>query len=205
MIFGDPIRTVAPEAMPVTLDELKAQARVDTADEDAIMAAHLRAAVEMIEQYTGLGLITQTFTQTFSEWPTEKVPDLVLKRRPVQAVVEVSHLSASGSPEGMPLVIDASVYRVIGIGADRTPAKIRLGTNQTWPVLFADPEAITVTYRVGYGDDHNAVPELIRHAILMAAATWYGFREDLIIGSTPMELPLASRALVYSWRPPALA
>jgi hypothetical protein len=49
------------------------------------------------------------------------------------------------------------------------------------------------------------VPELIRHAILMAAGTFHGFREDVVMGSTVAELPFASKALLRDWRPLAVA
>lgn len=204
MIYGDPIRTVPPAALPVTLAEFKAQARVDTSDEDAIMVAYLRTATEFAEQYTGLSLISSTWTQTFSAWTTTKEPDLVLRRRPLQSVVAVDFMSAVGSPPG-DSVLDPSVYRVIGIGQDKTPARVRLGYLQTWPTVLDDPEAITVTYTAGFGDDHNAVPEVIRHAILMAATTWFEFRGDVIMGSTVAELPMGSKNLLRHWRPLAVA
>lgn len=203
MAFGDPIRTVPPAVLPVTLDELKAQARIDGTDEDDLLLGYLYAAVEMAEHHTGLGLITQTWTQTFSAWPTTKQPELVLRRRPVQSVTQIDFMSDVGSPPG-DSVLDPSVYRVLGIGQDKSPARIRLAYGQTWPVLLDDAEAITVTYEVGFGDAKGSVPELIRHAILMAATTWYSFREDVTAGSMS-ELPFASRALLRDWRPLAVA
>lgn len=203
---GEPIRTVAPTALAVSLAELSAHLRLDGIDgQEAYLAGLVRVSTEHVEQYTGLGLITQTWTQTFSAWPTSKQPGLTLWRRPLQDVASVEFLASEGSPSGLSSVLDPSVYRVIGVGGAKVAGNVRLATGATWPVLYDDPEAITVTYRVGFGDDHNAVPELIRHAIMQFASTLYGVREDVAMGSTVAELPFASKALLRDWRPLAIA
>jgi len=204
MIIGDPIRTVAPTALPVSLSEFKAHERILSDEEDAYLAGLLRVATEYAEQYTGLSLITSTWTQTFSAFaetnPTRNAP-LILRRRPLQAVLSVEYLADTTTSA----TLDPTSYRVLRIGSDMTPGAIALVYGGSWPTTFTDDEAITVTYRAGFGDDHNAVPEMIRHAIQMAAGTWYGFREDVIMGSTLAELPSTSRALLREWRPLGVA
>ena len=59
-----------------------------------------------------------------------------------------------------------------GLGNDHRCASLRGVSSVPWPSLYdSTDEGITVTYRVGFGPDHNYVPETIRHAILLAAAT----------------------------------
>jgi uncharacterized phiE125 gp8 family phage protein len=207
--IGDPIRTVPPAALPVSLAELKAHLRVDESHEDASIMGYCRAAVEHVERYTGMGLITQTWKQTYSAFPraedrregasfdTPSSRVMRLWRRPVQAVPSIEYLDGAGVTQ----TLDPSVYEVAGANWSMTQPWIALASGKSWPATYVSPQAITVTYRVGFGDDHNAVPELIRHAILLVVGTWYGYREDVVMGAAVAEIPLASKALLRDWRP----
>jgi uncharacterized phiE125 gp8 family phage protein len=202
---GQAIRTVPPAVLPVTLAEFKSHVRYFEPDEDAIMVAYIRAAVEEVENYTGLALINQTWTETFSAWPTTQRPDMILHRRPVQSVTQVDFSFTGGSPEGEMALLDPGVYRVLGLGGDRVSARLQLASGQVWPSLYSGGEPIRVTYVAGFGPDHNSVPELIRHAILMMAGTWFEHRSDLIVGTIVEEIPTSSKALLRYWRHPVVA
>ena len=84
-------------------------------------------------------------------------------------------------------------------------AAVRLGPGQTWPGVLVDHEAITVTYVAGFGDDHNAVPEQIRHALLMLVAYLFNQRESALIDPIIVEVPFGTNVLLEPWRLPALA
>lgn len=208
MTAGPAIRTVAPAALPVSVNELKAQLNLEGINgdsEDAYLAGLIRVAAEEAENYTGLSLITSTWTQTFSAWPTTKLPDLKLWRRPLQAVTSIEYRDAGGSPAGLLATVSPSVYRVSGIGADIVPGYVRLDNGQAWPTALDIAEAVIVTYTAGFGADHNSVPESIRHAVLLIAATRYAYREDVVMGTTIAELPMASKSMLRYWRPLAVA
>lgn len=196
-----PVLLTAPAVLPVSLAEFKAHCRYFESDEDAIMVSYLRAATEMVEQYTGLGLITQSWQQAFPAFPVRSTQFLTLHRRPVQEVTSISYLDGSGASQAL----GTTIYSVNGLGADRWPSYIRLSNGQAWPTVLSAGEAVTVAYQVGFGDDWNAVPELIRLAIKMAAGTWFGFREDIAMGSKVSDLPWSSKVLLRDWRPVAIA
>jgi uncharacterized phiE125 gp8 family phage protein len=201
-MFFDPIRTVPPSALPVTLAELKAQIRYFNSDEDAILMAYLRSAVEVCENYTYLGFITQTWQQAFTAFPTATALRMTLKRRPVQEVLSIGYLDVAGIDQ----IADPLTYQVAGIGNDHACATVRIGSAQTWPPVYdSSDQAAVVTYRVGFGDDHNAVPEQIRDAILLCAATKFGYREDVVMGTSLSEIPERSKVLLRDWRPLAVA
>ena len=201
--YGDPIRTVAPAALPLSLAEIRAQCRLtddDGTDEDALLVGYLRSAVEYVERYTGLSLITSTWRQTFSAFAI--LPEYMpLRRRPLQAVISVDYLDGDGGPQSLA----DTVYRVHGVGEDKRNGSIRLGYGQTWPAVRIDSEAVTVTYRSGFGDDHNSVPEQIRHAVMMLAAYWFNQRETALIDPVIVEVPIGTHALLREWRPLAVA
>lgn len=203
LIYGDPIRTVAPDTLPLTLAEVRAQCRLtddDGSDEDPLLMGYLRSAVEYVERHTGLSLITSTWSQTFSAFAA--LPEhMILRRRPLQAVVSVDYLDG----DGMSQELAAEVYRVLGVGEDKRAGSIRLGYSQTWPALRDDPEAVTVTYTAGFGDDHNSVPEQIRQAIMLLTAFYFNQRETALIDPEVVEVPLGTHALLREWRPLAMA
>jgi uncharacterized phiE125 gp8 family phage protein len=87
MIASSAIRVIAPATMPVALQELKAQVRYFDSDEDATLLAFLRSSVEEAENYTGLGLITQTWKQSWSAFPTLPSTSLKLQRYMRQAIM----------------------------------------------------------------------------------------------------------------------
>jgi uncharacterized phiE125 gp8 family phage protein len=202
MKFWDPIRIEPPAVLPVTLAELKSQVRYFDSSEDAIMMTHLRSATEACENYTYLGFITQTWQQSFGAFPTTAPPSLVLQRRPVQEVLSVGYLDRDGIDQ----LADPGLYQVAGIGNDHACARIRGGAAQTWPDLYEGADqGVTVTYRVGFGDNHNAVPERIRLAILYEAGTYFGYRENVVMGTTITELSFTTKSMLRDWRPLAVA
>lgn len=193
--IGSPVRISAPTALPVSLAELKAHCRVDLDEDNALLMGYLRAAVNFVEEYTGLALITQMWQQTASAFPADKIP---LSKRPLQAVTGISYLDTDGAAA----VANPAIYRVVGIGSDKTPGAVWLTIGQAWPSVYTAHDAVTVTYRVGFGDTHNDVPELIRHALLILVKTFYDFRDD---GALPTNTRSAAESLIAEWRPLGVA
>src|SRR5580692_8919211 len=58
-----------PVEEPVTLADAKAQARVDTNIDDALIAALISGARQWAEHYTGRAFITQTWQMWLDLWP----------------------------------------------------------------------------------------------------------------------------------------
>src|SRR5690606_21484226 len=128
MTGGQPIRTVAPAVLPVTVLEAKEHLNITHSDQDALIGSYVRAAVARVETYTGLGLLQQTWQQTFPAFASP----MLLYRRPLLAIgtppaaVQVTFLDSSGATQ----TLDESVYRVTGIGADRAYGAVRLSDGQ---------------------------------------------------------------------------
>ena len=112
--------TAGPAVEPVTLFETKAQLRVDTDDEDVLLAAMIRAARVRCEQYTRRAFVTQTIRYTLdclpefdSDWLTSERSiwaDVELPRPPFQSLVAVTY--ATDTQEAIPLAPGS--YRVSG-------------------------------------------------------------------------------------------
>ena len=202
MIYGQPIRTVPPVAQVVSVLEAKEHLNITESASDALIARFTRAATAKVEQYTGLGLLTQTWSQTFSAFADV----MQLKRRPLLAVgspavaATVAYLDSTATLQ----TLAGSTYRVTGIGADKAFGAIRLGFGQTWPTIYDDAEAVTVTYTVGYGSTGESVPDTIRQAIMSIVGDWYAWRENMAEGSVN-ELPFGVTDLLYDFRPLSVA
>jgi uncharacterized phiE125 gp8 family phage protein len=165
------LQVTQPAEMPVSLHEVKAQCRVVGNDEDAVLAGYIRAATDWVESSTGLRLITQTWAWSTDAWPNRWCRYLRLPLAPVQSITEVSYLNTSGLPQ----VLSPSIYTFRG-------ERLMLAPEATWPSIWHGLDVITVTFVVGFGPDHNYVPESIRQAVQMLAAYWFSQREAASIG-----------------------
>jgi len=63
------ILLIAPPIEPISLDEVKTFLRVETGDDDALIAALIAAAHLHIESQTQLALVTQSWRLVFDCWP----------------------------------------------------------------------------------------------------------------------------------------
>lgn len=176
-------RILPPQHLPVTMAEVKAGARLDGTDEDALLAGLIRSSVEMIDGPDGeiqRALITQTWelrldafpgawpTRPYFRWRADFCPDrleIEIPLPPLQEVTSIAYITG-----GVEAVLDPSEYRVAGVG-DRHRARIRPVT--AWPATDDVLEAISITFVAGYGDSWNDVPEMIRHAITATVQGMY--------------------------------
>lgn len=190
IIAGEAIRIVPPDQLPVSVYDVKQHSRISSDAEIDNIIRLIVAATSYIENYTGLGLITQTWQQSFSAYP-EVMP---LLRRPVQSVVSIADLTVGGSPSAL---VDPTIYALSGMNAQRSLATITLANGQSWPsVTGTATEAVVVSYVVGFGLPED-VPEMLRHAILMLIGMWFDVRES------PDLEPV--HALLADWRPLGVA
>ncbi len=188
--------TAPPARLPVDLNELRAQVRLedDRTDEDAILLANLRAAAEACETYTGRSLITQTWTQFRDAWPDAELGDalhegwregpldisgtgaLLLPRPPLQAVVHVKTFSAEDAETLWP----ASAYFVDTAGL---PGRLVPRKGQVFPVVGRGANGIEIQFIAGHGDAPGDVPSQLRQGIVQLAAYLFENRGDGLTGS----------------------
>jgi uncharacterized phiE125 gp8 family phage protein len=161
------IVSVEPASEPVTLNEAKAQCRVDGSDSDTELNIYIKAARIFVEEYCGIKLVAQTVVLRCSRFC-----DFVdLPVAPLSAVTDVKYLDTSGVEQ----TLDTAVYESVLVGLDPT---IRLKVNQTWPAIRCANDAIRVTASAGY----STVPEPIRAAILLMVSAWFDNRS---VGPVP--------------------
>jgi len=211
-------QTVPPATEPVTLDDAKAQARVDTNIDDALITGLITAARQWAEAYTGRAFINQTWQMWLDVWPvgSESWWDGV-RQAPIMALDDVSYVSLPRPPlagvnsvtyydnADNPTVWASSNYFVDTI---REPGRLALRLGSVWPVPTRINNGICIEYVVGYGADADAVPEIIKTAIRQLVSHWYEHRGEAATSPTtrgsvvtPMTpVPLVIQALLDPYR-----
>jgi uncharacterized phiE125 gp8 family phage protein len=155
----------------VTLAEAQAFARVETGEEEALLAGLIRSASGLCEAFIGHALIERGFTEALTasgDWQK-------LGASPVRSVNSVSS-------NGMPLPVSAYAIDVDSRG-------------DGW-VRIVDPAVsgiIEVSGTTGIATDRNGIPEPIRHGVLRLVAHLFAAR-DGDGGSIPA-------AITALWRP----
>lgn len=177
-----------PTRDPVSLAEAKAHCRIDTADDDGLIAGYLLAARQHVEIYTRRALITQTWDQIGDELGSE----IVLERPPVQSVTSVKYLDSAGVEQ----TLAPSQYRLVQRRTGEFVIVPAYGV--TWPSVQDVESAVTVRFVAGYLPE--AFPEPLRHAILLLVGHWYEHREAVDDRGTAAEVPIGFEPLVFPFR-----
>ena len=176
-----------PEQEPLTLEEAKAQLRLDDDTDDGLVRRLIIAARMWVEGQTKKALIEQTWDQKIDCWPYKyNMPYIEIEKNPVKSVTSITYQEGS-SPQP---TLNATQYIVV---AREHGSYIAPAYGVTWPSTLAVPEAITVRFVAGY----TTVPETLKHAIAMLVAHWYENRE--VIGK-PESIPYGVESLISPYR-----
>ncbi|HEY8580911.1 MAG TPA: head-tail connector protein [Beijerinckiaceae bacterium] len=186
-----PILVKAPAVEPMTLAEAKAWLRVDTTDEDAVVAALIVAARQRVERATRQALIAQTWRLVWDAWPSG---DLPIPLTPFMSLVALRVYAANN----VAAVIAPATYVV---DPDPLGARVRFLSPPAAPGrVVAGVEAEVV---VGYATAAAGLPAPLLHAVRLLVARWFARRGD---GDEPdAGLPPDVEALVAPYRRARLA
>lgn len=160
------------EADPViTLAEAKAQCNVSHSDEDAYLNALIEQATDYIGGPKGIGVALTT--QTYRASLDHLCEVIRIPLRPIQAIVSITYVD----PDGVTQTVDPTAYWV---DLDQTPAIIKFKSDP--PAVSAQPGAVKIVIRAGYGDSDD-VPGDLKGAARLLVAQWYRNREAVVEGS----------------------
>jgi len=163
-------RVDAPLTTPITLSEVKSQLRVESSDDDIILARLINVAIAYTDVRGALGqaMITQKWGQWLAPNPPQRV-DIMLK--PLQSVTAIKYYDENGDLQSD----DINNYEVYGT---ENAASIGPKDNFSWPTTQNRNDAIKIEYEIGYGDAASDVPDTIRHAMMLLIGHWYDNREQ---------------------------
>lgn len=168
---------------PVSLTEAKDQLGVLDTSRDSLILNYIAAARRFCENYSGHVFVLRTFTEAFERWGNY----IEIGKRPIVSVDSITYTDATGA--------DAD-FTAFTTSVGRTPLRIYATT----PPTLGSNGNIRVAYTAGYADGET--PEEARQAILMLVAHWFNQRESVTVmnGVTPNEVPLATTALLDSFK-----
>lgn len=172
-----------PSARPVSLADAKVHLRVDDDAEDALIEGYIDAAVGHLDGYGGIlgrALMRQDWRESAAFWPASRAVELRLA--PVAEILSIT----ARAPGGGVATVPGSDYRLL-TGASRPI--VLFGVDAVLPPLDGAPDAMTITYRAGYGDEAAALPSALKSAILMMVGDLWRFRDSIAPGAAvPMSV-----------------
>ena len=186
------LRLIEPPAtLPVTLDEARAWCRVDSTDEDAVLAAAIDAAVGALDGRSGfLGrcLEAQTWEAVSDCFPSG---GLYLPLGPVASVTSVEYDDAGGIAQ----TVDPASYVLDAVSLFY--AWVWPVSGFSWPATGRAPSSVRVRFVAGTG-----TPEVVRNCILEMVATRFdsrGLGGKLLTPGVVSDLAPHRRPVVATW------
>lgn len=191
----------------VALSEIKTALKIDSNDEDDLLRGYIKAARQKAEAYTGRAFITQTrkltmdgfgkqsdlpigFYQIPKEYFTQSGDYVEVPVKPLQSVTSLNTYATDNS---------SSTFNSSNYTLDTASGRIYLDIGATWPSNLRNRNAVEVTYKAGYGDNPDDVPEAIRQALMMLTAQYYESRGMCEISCACKSLLDPYRILDNNW------
>ena len=176
----------APDVEPITLDDAKEHLRVDESDEDALIAALVKAAREHVESFTSQPLITQAWTYYGNCFSRE-----VDLKPNLQNISSVKYIDNNGAQQTInPAYYEADTTAIVGV--------LYPAYEYVWPSTRNIKNSVEVEFVAGFGDA-SAVPEAIKQAIKLLIGHWYVNREAVSMGQSN-EIPVGVDLLLRPFR-----
>lgn len=140
--------TTKPAAEPLHLTEVKKHLRVDTADDDDLITALIRAARQWCEGFQNRNYVLATIGGKLDAF-TNRVS---LPGPPLQEVASIEYVDIAGDTQ----TLSTSVYSV---DTTSQPGLVTLAYNQYWPSIRGQHHAVTINYKAGYITPFTVVVE----------------------------------------------
>jgi hypothetical protein len=196
----------AASTTPVTVDELRSWARIDSSEADATLTLLIATATELAELYLNRSLINRTLKLTL-DMPNSTIdhglsdgvydlpvtalygnfPEVIdLPKGPVSSITSVKTYDTSDAE---------STYSSGNYTLDTTGSRLLLTDDAVWPTNLRDRASIAINYVAGYGSAASSVPSAIRTGILIHASTLYEQR-----GQCTEDMPAPCRKLYAPFR-----
>jgi len=183
-----------PTCLPITLTEAKAHLKVDHSDEDAYIAALIKAVTTRVEAYTGRSLINTQY-----QWKLDCFPGGCEMKLPKPPLVSIDSITYLASSDGASTDWGSTYYSADTVSQ---PGRLYPAYEETWPTnVRAIQNAVTIKFTAGYGTASTNVPADLRHGMLMSIGHIYENRQDVVVGTGFMvEIPKASEFFIDPYR-----
>jgi len=169
--------TTSTDSRAISIADMKTFLRVDTSDDDAVIAAYIATATEAIKQYLRRAILTETFVFKADGFTDEEADERLLALGPGFHTASVPYVLGGGQTLDLPFPVLQSVTSVVTYDrsnnsstfsslkyqVDLQSGRIYLNEGETWPTNLRAQDALEVTYVAGYGS--GSIPSPILQAI----------------------------------------
>ena len=193
----------AETAYAVTQAEIKAWCKIDSSDDDTVVALIERTVHDWAKEYTKRSLTTVTYNLFIDAIDDADIPiqegmyvgiDRDIYRRsvllPKSPVASVTHIKYYNDADEATTFASSEYF----LDNASIPAKIVLRNGSTWPTGLRVANALEIKYVAGYGAT-TAVPYAIKSACLEYASYIFEHRGDLMSGSRVLAPTSATQLL----------
>ena len=174
----------------LALADVKSQLNLTASAHDTWLDRTIVAAERYVENKTNRVLISSTFDAFYDRfpWPGGLIE---LPKPDVSAVDSISYVATDGSVTTW----DSAQY-VVDIVSER--GRIWEAHGFDWPATRTIRHAVTVRFQAGYANA-SAVPDDLKHAMLMLISHWFNNRDAVLTGTISKEVELGVEALLASY------
>lgn len=186
MTTGDYLlnQTAAPSETPVTLDEVKADLKIEQTAEDTMLTDLILAATEYAASVVGKSFVTQTWALSI-RCATNRIHLPVF---PAISIESITYFDGDNTSQ----TLDKNDFYLYS-GEDWAYIEPKAGTE--WPALFDRLDALTIEFVAGFGAAEK-VPGTIKRAIRLTVAHWYRNRSPTVAGTIVSKVPMSVDTLL---------
>jgi uncharacterized phiE125 gp8 family phage protein len=168
---------------------LKNHVRQDLSVDDTYLTALITAA----RQYSEIECQRQFINATWT-WTLDRFEQFLhVPMSPLQSITSFQYVDPTGATQ----TVDPTIYVV---DTNNIAPRIGLVWGQIWPFTAFQINVVTIVFVAGFGPDATYVPEDIKTAIKMIAASWYENREE--IDSLPFKpVPVGAHWILRGYKP----
>lgn len=159
--------TTAAAIYPVTVDEVKANLRLDGTDQDTLLTSYIAAATDAVERASWVSLINRSITITYDYCFPGTIE---LPAPPLSSVTSINYIDVDGDTQ----TVDTEIYAIDNVS---TLARVYPALNQIWPTTADVKNAVTLIYVAGYGATAATVPAVSKQLIIQLASDYYEHAE----------------------------
>jgi uncharacterized phiE125 gp8 family phage protein len=133
---------------------------------DTTIAGWIVAARAFAERELQRPIIAQTWRMTLDAFPCGTDNDIIELLPSLLSVSSVQYVDADGTTQTW----SSTNYSV---DTDAFPGRVVRGFGVTWPTTRDQRNAVTVTFRAGYGETAANVPGSVKQAMKLLIGLWY--------------------------------
>lgn len=174
--------------LPVDLNRLKENLRMDDlAHADGLLMSIIMGCSRFVERTYGMSLLEQTVVEYWSAFPETSSGPMILRIQPATEITSITYINTSGTSTTW----SADEYQT---GRYNGQVFVIPRFNKSYPTPATGLNAITITYKAGFGTTVESVPKDVHDALILMATARYDRPDDPV-----MTLPTASTLLLHPY------